>query len=142
MERTIRLASRLRNVTLLRYLIASALSLGIDLGSFLALLALGAAAAPASAAGYALGILAHWLISSRKVFNDSVARRGPQRTRQKAMFVISALIGLAITTAIVAAGTLAGIDPHLAKLAAIAASFTATWLLRSRIIFAQGGPAS
>ena len=142
MERTIRLASRLRNVTLLRYLIASALSLGIDLGSFLALLALGAAAAPASAAGYALGILAHWLISSRKVFNDSVARRGPQRTRQKAMFVISALIGLAITTAIVAAGTLAGIDPRLAKLAAIAASFTATWLLRSRIIFAQGGPAS
>ena len=142
MERTIRLASRLRNVTLLRYLIASALSLGIDLGSFLGLLALGAAAAPASAAGYALGILAHWLISSRKVFNDSVARRGPQRTRQKAMFVISALIGLAITTAIVAAGTLAGIDPRLAKLAAIAASFTATWLLRSRIIFAQGGPAS
>jgi len=142
MERTIRLASRLRNVTLLRYLIASALSLGIDLGSFLALLALGAAAAPASAAGYALGILAHWLISSRKVFNDSVARRGPQRTRQKAMFVISALIGLAITTAIVAAGILAGIDPRLAKLAAIAASFTATWLLRSRIIFAQGGPAS
>ena len=142
MERTIRLASRLRNVTLLRYLIASALSLGIDMGSFLVLLSLGAAAAPASAAGYALGILAHWLISSRKVFNDSVARRGPQRTRQKAMFVISALIGLAITTAIVAAGTLAGIDPRLAKLAAIAASFTATWLLRSRIIFAQGGPAS
>ena len=127
--------NRLRNVTLLRYLAASALALGVDMGSFTALLAIGAQAAPAAAAGYALGILAHWLISSRKVFADAVATRGPARTRQKAMFVVSALIGLGITTAVVGTATLAGIEPHLAKLAAIAASFTATWILRSRIIF-------
>lgn len=131
---------RLRNVTLLRYLVASALALGIDLGSFMILLAIGAAAAPAAAAGYALGILAHWLISSRKVFADSVATRGAARTRQKAMFVISALVGLALTTMMVGGGTHAGIDPHLAKLAAIATSFTVTWLLRSRIIFTSPDP--
>lgn len=140
MTPAIALLQRLRNVTLLRYLVASALSLGIDLGSFMLLLAIGAAAAPAAAAGYALGILAHWLISSRKVFADSVASRGMERTRQKAMFVISALVGLGLTTVMVGAGAHAGIDPRLAKLAAIATSFTATWLLRSRIIFTSESP--
>ena len=135
MKQTIAVLNRLRSVILLRYLVASALSLCIDMGSFTLLLVIGAAAAPAAAAGYALGILAHWLISSRKVFSDSVAARGPARTRQTAMFVVSALIGLCITTLIVGGGTLAGIEPHLAKLAAILASFTVTWLLRSKIIF-------
>lgn len=135
MGQAVALLQRLRNVTLLRYLGASALALGIDLGSFMLLLAIGAAAAPAAAAGYALGILAHWLISSRKVFADSVARHGLARTRQKALFVVSALVGLGLTTLMVGAGTQAGIDPRLAKFAAIATSFTVTWLLRSRIIF-------
>lgn len=129
------LLHRLRNVTLLRYLFASVLSLGVDMGSFSALLALGAAAAPAAAAGYALGIVSHWLISSRKVFADCVAAPGPARARQKAMFVVSALVGLGITTAIVGGATTLGLEPHLGKLAAILASFTVTWMLRSRIIF-------
>ena len=50
----------------------------------------------ASATGYSLGIVAHWLLSSRAVFQQGVAARGPQRTRQKAMFVGSALFGLAL----------------------------------------------
>lgn len=133
----IALLQHLRNVTLLRYLVASAVSLGIDLGSFMILLAIGAAATPAAAAGYALGILAHWLVSSRKVFADSVASGGLARTRQKTMFVISALVGLGLTTLMVGVGTHAGVDPPLAKLAAILTSFTATWLLRSRIIFSS-----
>ena len=125
----------LKNVILLRYLAASALALGVDLGSFLALLALGVPGAPAAAAGYSLGIAAHWLLSSRAVFQQGVAARGPQRTRQKAMFVGSALFGLALTTVIVGTGDALGTDPRLAKLLAIAASFTATWLLREKVIF-------
>jgi putative flippase GtrA len=132
------LIQRLRRLTVLRYLIASALSLGVDMGAFLILLGLGAAAAPASAAGYALGIVSHWLLSSRKVFADGVAARGPVRTRQKALFVISALAGLAVTTLIVGGASQMNIDPRLAKLVAIAASFTLTWLLRSRVVFGQG----
>jgi putative flippase GtrA len=135
MRRAINLANRLRQVTVLRYLIASALSLGVDMGAFLILLGIGTAPTPASAAGYALGIVAHWIISSRKVFADGVAARGPGRTRQKAMFVVSALIGLAITTLVVGTATAGGIDPRLAKLGAIVFSFTTTWLLRSRIVF-------
>src|SRR5690606_5433007 len=102
------LLARLRDVRLVRYLAASVGALAVDLGSFLALLALGALAAPAAAAGYSLGILAHWLLSSRVVFGDVVADRGARRTRQKALFVVSALAGLALTTAIVGLGDLAG----------------------------------
>jgi len=129
----------LKDRILIRYLGASVFALGVDMGSFLALLALGVAPAPASAAGYSLGIIAHWLLSSRTVFTDSVAQRGPERTRQKAMFVGSALFGLALTTGIVGAGSALGLDPRLAKIAAIGASFTATWLLRERIIFRARG---
>lgn len=126
---------RVRDIRLVRYLAASAGALAVDMGSFLALLAMGAWPAPASAAAYSLGILAHWLLSSRAVFSDTVAARGPKRTQQKALFVISALAGLALTTAIVGLGHGAGLDPRLAKLGAIVASFTLTWLLRSKIVF-------
>jgi putative flippase GtrA len=129
------LAARLRDVRFLRYLIASAGALALDMGTFLALLAAGMWPAAASAASYSLGIAAHWLLSSRAVFADTVAGHGPERTRQKALFVGSALAGLALTTAIVGFGDVAGIDPRLAKLAAIAASFLLTWLLRVRVVF-------
>ena len=126
---------RFADILLLRYLAASALALGVDMGSFLLLLRLNVPAAMAAAAGYSLGIVAHWLLSSRAVFTHGVAQRGPERTRQKAMFVLSALFGLALTTGIVGAGDALGIDPRLAKLAAIAASFSATWLLTEKLIF-------
>ena len=129
------LLAKLRDIRFLRYILASVGSLAVDVASFLALMALAVAAAPASAVGYSLGIVTHWLLSSRAVFQDSVAQRGHARTRQKAMFVISALIGLALTTAIVASGVWAGIDPRLAKLVAIGVSFMVTWLLRSKIVF-------
>lgn len=127
--------SRLTDLRLIRYGLASVAALAADMGVFLALLASGLAAAPASALGYSIGIVTHWLISSRAVFVGRVAQRGPDRTRQKALFVGSAFIGLALTTAIVGAGELAGVDPRLAKLVAIVTSFAATWLLRSRIVF-------
>ena len=123
------------DIVFLRYIAASAVALGIDMGTFLALLALGVAAAPAAALGYAVGIVAHWLASSRAVFSDGVAERRPDRNRQKALFVGSALFGLALTTAIVGIGTTLGLDPRLAKLLAIGASFTLTWLLRERVVF-------
>lgn len=127
--------TKLRDIRFLRYVLASVGALAVDVGSFLALLSIGIAAAPASAVGYSLGILAHWILSSRAVFQDSVADGGIARTKQKALFVISALVGLALTTAIVGGGDWAGIDPRLAKAFAIVVSFFVTWLLRSRIVF-------
>lgn len=127
--------ARFADLRFIRYLLASVGALAVDMGSFLALLSLGIWPAWAGAAGYCLGIVAHWLLSSRAVFTDTVAETGKARTRQKAMFVMSALVGLALTTAIVWAGHGAELDPRLAKLVAIAVSFAATWLLRSRVIF-------
>lgn len=126
---------RLRDIRFLRYLLASIGALAVDMGSFLLLLSAHVAAAPASAAGYSLGILAHWLLSSRAVFADSVAAGGNARHMQKAGFVGSALLGLLLTTMIVGAGDAAGIDPRLAKVAAIGVSFIATWIVRSRFVF-------
>lgn len=126
---------RATDIVFLRYLAASALALGVDMGTFLALLSLGAPAAAAAAVGYALGMVAHWLASSRAVFTAGVAEHGPERSRQKALFVGSALAGLAVTTTIVGGGTALGLDPRLAKLAAIGASFVLTWLLRERVVF-------
>ena len=119
-----------------RYLAASVVALGFDMGSFLVLLALGIHAASASALSYSLGIVVHWFISSRAVFVSGVAERGPARVRQKALFVASALVGLALTAAIVGLGSALGVDPRLAKIAAVGVSFVATWLLRARIVFA------
>jgi putative flippase GtrA len=126
----------LRETAPSRYFAASVVALGFDMGSFLVLLAAGLPAAPAAALSYSLGIVVHWFISSRAVFIDGVAERGPARTRQKALFVASALVGLALTAGIVGLGAAVGIDPRLAKLAAVGVSFVATWLLRARVVFA------
>jgi len=131
------LLARLHEARFLRYVVASVGALAVDMGSFMALLQVGLEPAVASAIGYSLGIAAHWLMSSRAVFNDHLAERGFARTRQKALFVISALAGLALTTAIVGIGDASGFDPRLAKLVAICASFLVTWLMRSHIVFRQ-----
>jgi len=131
---------KLADLRVVRYGLASVGALAVDLGSFLALLALGAPAAASSALGYALGIVAHWLLSSRAVFADTVARAGRERTKQKALFVVSAMIGLGLTTGIVGLADLGGIDPRIAKLAAIAVSFTVTWMLRNKVVFRGSEP--
>ena len=120
-----------------RYVMASVVALATDAGLFLILLNSGLYAVAASAIGYASGIIVHWLVSSRMVFNEGAAARGSsERTRQKAMFVGSAVIGLTITTAIVGGGDAAGFDPRIAKMLAIAVSFQVTYLLRRRYVFA------
>ena len=118
-----------------RYVVVSAIALAVDLGCFSLLIAGGTAAAAASAIGYSVGILVHWTISSRAVFIGRIAVHGVARSRQQALFLISALIGLGLTVGIVGLGTAIGIEPHLAKGLAIAASFQATYLMRRHVVF-------
>lgn len=120
------------------YGIASAVALGFDMAAYLLLLAGGMAAPLAAVCGYSLGIAAHWLASSRVVFAGRVAEAGNARRAQMGLFVASALVGLALTWLIVSMGVAAGLDPRLAKLSAIAASFIATFVLRARFVFAPG----
>lgn len=119
-----------------RYVAASAVSLGVDFGLFLASLSLGVPPAAAAASGYLAGVICHWLISTRAVFVGRVAETSAGRWQQQVLFVGSALVGLGITTAVVGLGSRYGLDPRLAKLAAIGLSFQATYLLRKKIVFA------
>lgn len=124
------------NNTYVRYVVASGGALGLDVGLFMAALALGMTPVAAAALGYCSGILAHWLMSSRAVFVGRLAEAGPPRRQQQALFLGSALVGLAITTGIVGLGGELGIDPRLAKLVAIGISFQVTYLLRRKLVFA------
>ena len=128
-----------RQLTFIRYGVVSIGALAVDLGIFLALLQSGMLSALAAAIGYAAGVFAHWMLSSRKVFQDRVSERGTrERVQQKAMFVVSALIGLVLTMAVVGIGEFIGVDPRIAKVFAIGISFTLTYLLRNVVIFRVG----
>lgn len=122
--------------TCVRYVLASVGALALDLGLFMALLHLGMFAAAASVIGYCAGIALHWLLSSRAVFAGAAAIDGDARHRRKLLFMGSALVGLMITTAMVGLGTLAGADPRIAKLVAVAISFQTSYWLRKRVVFA------
>jgi len=132
----INLVSQLRGNVFLRYVTVSIGALASDMILFLLLLAAGLPGVAASAGGYSVGILVHWTLSSRKVFADRVSEKGSMaRTQQKAMFLLSALLGLMLTIAIVGAGTMIGVDALVSKVAAIIISFMLTYLLRNIVIF-------
>jgi putative flippase GtrA len=120
----------------LRYVAASGVSLTVDFGLFMGALSLGMAPAAAAAFGYAMGVLCHWILSSRLVFVGHVASDAASRWHQQALFVGSALVGLAITTSIVGLGSRYGLDPRLAKIIAIGVSFQVTYVLRKKVVFA------
>jgi putative flippase GtrA len=119
-----------------RYGVASATGTVIDLLIYGGLLALGLFAGVAAAIGYACGTAWHWMLSSRIVFADRFAQPGPERVRQRALFIGSALLGLGLTTAIVAGMTGFGFDPASAKFAAMCVAFTSVWLVRLTLVFA------
>ena len=130
-----RWGARLHRLLYLRYIGASVAALAADMGLFLLLLAASWSAALASAASYSIGIIVHWLISTRLVFVHAAKTSGLDRTRQKALFLASAFVGLVLTVAIVAIGDGWGFDPRLAKLAAIGVSFQTTYVLRKTLVF-------
>jgi putative flippase GtrA len=119
-----------------RYIGASVVSLAVDFGLFMIALTLGMPPALAAATGYVSGIATHWAISSRLVFAAQVADSATGRRQQQAMFVLSALVGLGITTGIVGLGSRYGLDPRIAKGVAVVVSFQATYVLRRKLVFA------
>ncbi len=127
--------SRLLAATYVRYLGASVVALAADGGSYLVALEAGVAPVVAAVLGYTIGIFVHWLLSSRLVFASGARDFAHRRNRQRSLFVGSALIGLALTGAVVAITTQLGLDPRLAKLVAIVVSFQATYFLRKMVVF-------
>ncbi len=120
-----------------RYVAISALALVVD-ASVLALLVRGGVPTGlAAAAGYSLGIVVNWLLSSRLVFGAEASLRPGRRNLQKALFLLSALAGLAVTSLTVSGGVALGLPLAAAKLVATGLSFFACWLVRRHIVFAK-----
>ena len=114
---------------------SSAIALAADVGSFLLLLQMRLPAVPASIAAYTVGLVVHWLLSSRFVFSKQTRTDPAERRWQQLQFIASALVGLVITGLIIKWALEYRIDPRLAKAAAVGVSFQTTYLLRRKLIF-------
>lgn len=123
----------LARFTFTRYLVASVVALCGDMLLFLSLLKTDVTPAVAGFIGYAGGLLLHWMISIRFVFIPTSPTHG-----QRLGFVVSAIIGLAITTGLISAATAAGLGPAAAKLIAIPVSFLSVYAIRKYGVFSAG----
>lgn len=120
--------------TLTRYLAASVIALVFDLAVFGMGISLGFDPALASAFGYCIGIIVHWLVSAQYVFVGK-RRDGTALQLQRALFAGSALVGLGITVGVVALASAGGAPALMAKAAAVAVSFFAVYALRKWGVF-------
>lgn len=120
----------------LRYVAVSAAALALDVAAVVTLVAGQLPPVAAAGIGYISGLALHWLLSSRLIFADRIRASEGGRRAQLVLFVISALVGLALTMAIVGVGTTLGSPLLVAKGVAIAVAFQSTWLLRRHIVFA------
>lgn len=119
--------------TFTRYLLASICALSADFALFMTLAHLGLPPAIAAVGGYSAGLVLHWLISVHFVFG----LQEPPSHAQRVAFIVSALIGMAITTTLVGGLSSLGLPPAAAKLMAVPASFLAVYAIRKYGIFAR-----
>ncbi|MEC3912675.1 GtrA family protein [Sphingobium sp. CR2-8] len=116
-----------------RYLLASICALASDLSLFLTLDHGGASPAIATLGGYAIGLVVHWVISTRFVFD---LQNGPTHA-QRLGFVVSAAVGMGITLALVTLLSAVGMAPAIAKLLSVPVSFLSVYAIRKYGIFAR-----
>jgi len=88
----------------------------------------------ASAIGYSIGIVVHWMVSRNFVFIGK-KREGTKLQLQRALFAGSALLGLGLTIVIVQLLSDAGTGPIFAKLCAVIVSFVAVYATRKWGVF-------
>lgn len=120
--------------TITRYLAASVIALVFDVGLFSSLVAMAIDPTIASAAGYGIGIVIHWMVSANIVFTGKT-RDGTALQIQRALFAGSALVGLGITVSTVEILGRFGLDPLASKAVAIGISFVAVYGMRKWGVF-------
>ncbi len=119
------------------YTIVSAVALGVDLAVFKSLLLGGMRASLAGIAGYAVGLVLHYLLSVRYVFETQGSTKSA--ARRFGEFAISGGVGIAMTWGIIALATdVMHLPALLGKVAAVGTSFVVVFLLRRGIVFAKG----
>ncbi len=120
--------------TFTRYLAASIVALAFDVASFSTLVATHISATTASAIGYCVGIIIHWMVSAHYVFPGKT-RDGSALQWQRVLFAGSALLGLAITVATVTLLSNLGVHAIAAKGVAVGISFVAVYAARKWGVF-------
>jgi putative flippase GtrA len=118
-----------------RYSLVSAVALGVDFAVFLILNAGIGLPMLSGVAGYACGIVVHYQLSRRFVFDAARSSKSAQRMFSE--FVASGLVGLAVTAGVIALATLGfGLQPLVAKILAVGASFVGVFIIRRTFVFA------
>lgn len=121
--------------TLPRYAVVSAVALALDFAIFAGLTHAGYGAALAGVVGYTFGLVCHFCLSSRFVFNERATTKS--QSRLLAEFALSGVIGLIITTLTIGVCTgLFHLAPVAAKVVAVGISFAAVFAMRHIIVFA------
>ncbi len=121
---------------LVRYAGVSALALGLDFAVFVLLTHFHVmSAALAGATGYSMGLVLHYTLSVRLVFDASASLKTRRRLFME--FAASGIFGVFTTWAVIhlAVSTL-GMGPVCAKGLAVLVSFAAVFMIRRSIIFA------
>lgn len=131
----IALGRRVFDLHFIRYFIASVGALAVDMGSFLLLLKTPLQPGVSAGIAYTIGIMAHWVLLSRSVFQDGTHERGVKRTKQKAAFLTTTWAGLGVTSGIVGLAAALGANVIVSKVVAVAISFVMNYLIRKKFIF-------
>jgi len=120
---------------LLRYGFVSGAALAVDFSVFLAFNGLIGHPTLSGVIGYGAGIVLHYVLSCRFVFDAARSEKAVQRRFVE--FLASGLVGLAVTAAVIAFMTgVLGLAPIAGKLVAVAVSFAGVFLIRRTIVFA------
>ena len=122
------------------YTVVSIVALGVDLAVFNVALLGGMRAGLAGIVGYTVGLVLHYLLSVRYVFQT--AHSAKSSARRFGEFVLSGIVGVAITWGVIHVATdVAHLPANIGKIAAVGTSFIVVFLLRRGIVFA-GRPAA
>ncbi len=118
-----------------RYAVVSALALGVDFVSYIIFVDAALKPSLAGMLGYILGMVVHYVLSSRFVFDT----RGSAKTESRRFveFAFSGLVGITLTALVIAIATDAlALSPFVAKLIAASLSFAAVFAIRRAFVFA------
>lgn len=124
-----------------RYFVASLGALAVDMGSFLLLLETALFAGLSAAIAFVLGTIVQWVLVSRTAFADRTAASGRQRARQRAFFFATTFAGLTLTTGMVSAATIMGMNVLAAKILAVGITFITIYFVRKHFVFRLDEPA-